>query len=47
MHPLRRIGKPADVARVIEWLLGPEATWITGQTFGVDGGMARVRSRIT
>ncbi|MBT8207367.1 MAG: SDR family oxidoreductase [Acidimicrobiia bacterium] len=45
MHPLRRIGKPDDVARVIEWLLGPEATWITGQTLGVDGGLARVRSR--
>ena len=45
MHPLRRIGKPEDVARVIEWLLGPEAMWITGQTFGVDGGLARVRSR--
>jgi NAD(P)-dependent dehydrogenase (short-subunit alcohol dehydrogenase family) len=45
MHPLRRIGKPGDIARVIEWLLGPEATWITGQALGVDGGLARVRSR--
>ena len=45
LHPLRRIGEPSDVARVIEWLLGSEATWITGQTLGVDGGIARVRSR--
>lgn len=45
MHPLRRIGKPHDVARLIEWLLGPHATWITGQTFGVDGGLATLRSR--
>ena len=45
MHPLRRIGEPGDVARVIEWLLGADASWITGQTLGVDGGLARVRSR--
>jgi NAD(P)-dependent dehydrogenase (short-subunit alcohol dehydrogenase family) len=45
MHPLRRIGKPEDVAGIIAWLLGPEAMWITGQTIGVDGGIARVRSR--
>lgn len=45
MHPLRRIGQPVDVARVIAWLLGPESSWITGQTLGVDGGISRVRSR--
>lgn len=45
MHPLRRIGTPEDVACVIQWLLGPEASWITGQTIGIDGGIARARSR--
>jgi NAD(P)-dependent dehydrogenase (short-subunit alcohol dehydrogenase family) len=45
MHPLGRIGEPADVARAIEFLLDPAANWITGQVIGVDGGLARVRSR--
>lgn len=45
MHPLGRIGEPADIARAIEWLLDPAASWVTGQTIGVDGGLARVRSR--
>jgi 3-oxoacyl-[acyl-carrier protein] reductase len=47
MHFLRRIGKPEDVVCVIEWLLGCDAMWVTGQTIGVDGGLARVRSRST
>jgi NAD(P)-dependent dehydrogenase (short-subunit alcohol dehydrogenase family) len=45
MHPLRRIGTPADVAGLIQWLLGAEASWMTGQVLGIDGGLARVRAR--
>jgi NAD(P)-dependent dehydrogenase (short-subunit alcohol dehydrogenase family) len=45
MHPLGRLGEPEEVARVIEWLLGPEASWVTGQVIGIDGGLARVRPR--
>jgi NAD(P)-dependent dehydrogenase (short-subunit alcohol dehydrogenase family) len=45
MHPLGRLGEPEEVARVIDWLLGPEASWVTGQVIGVDGGLARVRPR--
>ncbi|MEM7516422.1 MAG: SDR family oxidoreductase, partial [Planctomycetota bacterium] len=44
MHPLGRIGEPEDVAGVIDWLLTGSSTWVTGQNFGVDGGLARVRS---
>jgi len=44
MHPLGRIGEPDEVARALAWLLGPDATWVTGQTIGVDGGLARVAS---
>jgi NAD(P)-dependent dehydrogenase (short-subunit alcohol dehydrogenase family) len=45
MHPLGRIGEPADIASAVAWLLSPESGWVTGQTIGVDGGLARVRAR--
>lgn len=45
MHPLGRIGEPADVANVIAMLLDPNNSWITGQIIGVDGGLGSVRSR--
>ncbi len=43
LHPLGRIGSASDVAEAIVFLLGQ--SWITGQVLGVDGGLARVRSR--
>jgi len=45
MHPLGRIGKPGDVASAIAFLLDPANDWITGQTLGIDGGLATVRPR--
>ena len=45
MHALGRVGDPADVAGAIEWLLGPESGWVTGQVLGIDGGLATVRPR--
>ena len=36
--PLGRIGRPSDVAAAIRYLAGPEASWVTGQTLGVEGG---------
>jgi NAD(P)-dependent dehydrogenase (short-subunit alcohol dehydrogenase family) len=45
LHPLGRIGEPSDVAQVIDWLLGPESAWVTGQVIGVDGGLSTVRPR--
>lgn len=45
MHPLGRIGEADDVARAIEWLLDPDASWVTGQVLGVDGGLGSVRPR--
>jgi NAD(P)-dependent dehydrogenase (short-subunit alcohol dehydrogenase family) len=36
--PIRRVGRPADVAELIRYLAGPESEWVTGQLIGVDGG---------
>jgi NAD(P)-dependent dehydrogenase (short-subunit alcohol dehydrogenase family) len=40
LHPLGRVGRAEEVAGVIAYLLGDDAAWITGQTWGVDGGLA-------
>jgi 3-oxoacyl-[acyl-carrier protein] reductase len=45
MHALGRLGEPADVAAAIQWLLGPDSGWVTGQVQRVDGGLATVRPR--
>ena len=37
--PMRRMGKPEDVAKVIGFLCSPEADYITGQVIAIDGGM--------
>lgn len=44
MHPLGRIGQPEDVAAAADWLLSDEASWVTGQVVGVDGGLATLRT---
>lgn len=36
--PLRRLGEADDVAVAVAFLAGTQASWITGQTFVVDGG---------
>ncbi|MCI0348870.1 MAG: SDR family oxidoreductase [Acidobacteriales bacterium] len=37
--PLRRIGKPEEIADAIVWLASERASYITGQTILVDGGL--------
>jgi len=39
LTPLRRIGTPDDVASAVEFLLSENASFISGQTLGVDGGL--------
>lgn len=39
-HPLKRLGQPGDIASMAAFLLSEEASWITGQVIGVDGGLA-------
>tara|TARA_Y100000748_G_scaffold144489_1_gene121184 strand:- start:248 stop:697 length:450 start_codon:yes stop_codon:yes gene_type:complete len=38
MIPLKRIGKPEDIAYTVLFLASNEANYITGQTITVDGG---------
>ena len=45
LHALGRLGQPSDVAPTIAWLLGPDSGWVTGQIFGIDGGLSTVRAR--
>ncbi|WP_291632737.1 3-oxoacyl-[acyl-carrier-protein] reductase [Clostridium sp.] len=37
--PLKRLGKPEDVANAVAFLASEEASYITGQVINVDGGM--------
>ena len=37
--PLKRLGKPEDVAAVVAFLASPQAAYITGATLHVNGGM--------
>jgi 3-oxoacyl-[acyl-carrier protein] reductase len=39
--PLRRVAKPEEVADAIVWLASERASYITGQTILVDGGVYR------
>jgi len=39
MHPLGRLGAADDVAGPMAFLLGPESGWVTGQVWGIDGGL--------
>ena len=38
-YPLRRLGHPDDVAAAVAFLAGDDASWITGQTLTLDGGV--------
>lgn len=39
--PLRRLGRPEDIAAAAVFLLSPAASFITGQVLNIDGGVSR------
>jgi NAD(P)-dependent dehydrogenase (short-subunit alcohol dehydrogenase family) len=41
-YPLGRLGVPEDVAAAVAYLASPDATWVTGQTLVLDGGITLV-----
>jgi NAD(P)-dependent dehydrogenase (short-subunit alcohol dehydrogenase family) len=46
LHPLGRLGEAADIAPLATVLLTDQGSWITGQVFGADGGLATVKTKV-
>ena len=40
--PIKRLGKPSEVANFVSWLVSEENTYISGQNIMIDGGFSRV-----
>ncbi len=40
--PLRRIGTPEDVAAMVSFVIGPDATYLTGENINLDGGLQHI-----
>ena len=38
-YPVRRVGRPIDIANAINFLCSDEASFITGHALAVDGGL--------
>lgn len=44
-HPMRKLGKPEEIAKTVLFLASDEASWISGADISIDGGRkARDRS---
>ena len=39
VHPMRTFGKPEDMANLVNWLASDEASFVTGTSLVVDGGL--------
>ncbi|WP_392959496.1 SDR family NAD(P)-dependent oxidoreductase [Streptomyces sp. LN245] len=45
LYPLGRVGEPEDIAAAVAFLASRDASWITGTTLCVDGGLLGVNKR--
>ncbi|MGE0004316.1 MAG: SDR family NAD(P)-dependent oxidoreductase [Parvibaculaceae bacterium] len=41
MHPVGRLGEPADVGNLAVWLASDESSFVTGQVYVIDGGRTK------
>ncbi|MET9943134.1 SDR family oxidoreductase, partial [Streptomyces halstedii] len=44
LYPLGRVGTPEDIASAVAFLASSDASWITGTTLRVDGGILAVNT---
>ena len=44
--PMKRIGRPEDMAGIAIYLASPAATFVTGAVIPVDGGMSTAQTSI-
>ncbi|RST18839.1 SDR family oxidoreductase [Streptomyces sp. WAC05374] len=44
VYPLGRVGEPEDIAAAVAFLASPDASWVTGTTLRVDGGLMAVNT---
>ena len=42
VHPMKRFGQPGEISTAIKWLLSDEASFVTGASLAVDGGMLAI-----
>ncbi len=42
-NPLKKVGRPDEIAEAICFLLSEKSSWITGQILAVDGGMGTLK----
>lgn len=38
-YPIRRVGTPEEVAKMVLYLVSDDASWVTGSSFTIDGGL--------
>lgn len=43
-NPMQKVGDAIDVANAVVFLLGSEASWVSGQIMAVDGGMSTLKN---